>query len=264
MARMSSKTLVSILLAASLLGSTAVMQLTRLNQQVSASSDQLSKAGLAQQDLHTRLQLQLQQNLPDFGFRNVIANWTYLNFLQYFGDIDTRAVSGYQLSPYFFDVIVDRDPFFLIPYTYLTTSVSMYAGLPKKTVELLETGLSVMAPNFPPDSYYLWRFKGIDELLFLGDSLAAQKSFESAAEWAEVVGTPEAQEVAQISLQTAEFLSQDPSSRVAQINSWALVLVRAVDDQTRANAVREIESLGGTVLVNDAGQVIVRYREDES
>ena len=264
MAIFSQKAITSILLTATLLSSISAIQLTRLNEQSSGKPNQLSKEELAQKDLHTRLQLQLKQKLPDFGFRNIIANWTYLNFLQYFGDIDTRAVSGYQLSPYFFDVIVDRDPFFLIPYTYLTTSVSMYAGLPQKTVEFLETGLSVMAPNFPPDSYYLWRFKGIDELLFLGDSRAAQESFESAAEWAEIVGTPEAQDVAQISRQTANFLSQDPSSRVAQINSWALVLVRAVDDQTRANAVQEIESLGGTVLVNDAGQVIVRYREDES
>ncbi len=218
-----------------------------------------SLEALQLRDEQERTQLHLLRQMPTFGYDNMIANWTFLNFLQYFGDVDVRAVSGYQLSPDFFKVIVTHDSLFLIPYGYLTTSVSMYAALPKTSISLLERGLEHMAPGLPPYSFYLWRFKGIEELLFLGDGRAAQQSFSKAAEWARQVDSPEALAMADISQQTANFLNEDIDSLVARINAWTLVLVRAVDDDTRGRAVAEIEALGGTVISDGRGRVVVRH-----
>lgn len=211
------------------------------------------------QDERDRTQLRLLRQLPTFGYDNMIANWTFLNFLQYFGNVDVRDVVGYQISPDFFEVIVTHDPLFLAPYSYLTTSVSMYAAFPKTSIALLERGLERMAPGLPPYSFYMWRFKGIEELLFLGDGQAAQQSFSTAAEWARQVDSPEALAIADISQQTADFLTEDIDSLVARINAWTLVLVRAVDDDTRARAVAEIEALGGTVISDGRGHVVVRH-----
>jgi hypothetical protein len=53
-----------------------------------------------------------------------------------------------------------------------------FAGYPAKSVEYMEKSLEktppkIISPVYPP--YYLWIYKGVDELLFLGDVEAAKK-----------------------------------------------------------------------------------------
>ena len=70
--------------------------------------------------------LNLMQKMPSFGYDNLIANWTYLSFLQYFGDEEIRAKTGYSLSPEYFEIILGRDPRFLPAYLGLLTSTSIF------------------------------------------------------------------------------------------------------------------------------------------
>ncbi|MGB7440222.1 MAG: hypothetical protein WA919_04080, partial [Coleofasciculaceae cyanobacterium] len=102
-------------------------------------------------------------------------------------------------------------------------------------------------------SYYVWRYKGIDELLFLGDGQAAQQSFAKAAEWASTYSDPESQSIAAISSQTAEFLKNNPQSKAAQISAWAMVLGNATDKRTQQIAISQIEALGGKVIITPEG-----------
>ena len=204
-----------------------------------------------------KARLKLQQKISTFGFNNLVADWTFLQFLQYFGDELARDQTGYTLSPEYFEVIVNQDPRFLEIYTFLSTSVAAYAAMPERSVALMEKGLKSMSPKAPSQSYYVWRNKGIDELLFLGDGKAAQHSFEMAAQWASVHSDPESQNVAAFSRQTAQFLSRNPKSNLAQVSAWAMVLNRAVDDRTRKLAVSRIEALGGQVTITSKGVVKV-------
>ncbi|NJN02659.1 MAG: hypothetical protein HC816_09430 [Leptolyngbyaceae cyanobacterium RM1_1_2] len=232
-------------------------------QTLTQAQENTSQAQLAGEDQAQVLQLELMQKLPGFGFDNLIADWTFLQFLQYFGDDAVREQVGYTVSPDFFKVIVDKDPRFIEPYFYLSNSVSLYAAEPETSVALMAQGLESLAPTVPPNSYFVWRYKGTDELLFLGDGRAAQESFEAAAEWAEQSPDPEGKSVAESSRNTANFLAKNPSSRAAQISAWASILVRAVDDRTRDIAVKNIEALGGSITVNQQGQVSVTFSPDE-
>jgi len=218
---------------------------------------------LQRQDQHDQVRLTLLRQLPTFGYDNMIANWTFLHFLQYFGDVKVRDQVGYHLSPEFFEVIVDRDPRFITPYLYMASSTSMYAAMPERTIEIMDRGLSSMTPQIPPKGYFVWRNKAIDQLLFLGDSKGARQSFEMAAKWADQSNDPNAANIAQASRQTAQFLAKNPSSKAAQISAWVQVASYAIDDETRRLAIERIESLGGEVLANELGQVTVRYRTDE-
>ncbi len=215
------------------------------------------------QEQQDRLRLSLLRRMPSFGYDNMIANWTFLNFLQYFGNLDARLEVGYTVSPEFFEVIVDKDPFFVAPYIFLSASTSMFAGQPDRAVEMMERGLAPMTPTLPPGGYRVWRYLGIDQLLFLGDGEAARQSFEMAADWADVSDEPEAASVAQASRQTAAFLAENSASKAAQINAWLQVINLAVDDQVRRIAIERIQALGGEILDISEGQVIVRYRDDE-
>ncbi|MBD2179897.1 hypothetical protein [Aerosakkonema funiforme] len=234
----------------------ALLQVPHLNQLLSKSKN-ASEAELKKEVETERVRLNLIKNLPSLGFNNLIADWVMLNFLQYFGDDPARDRTGYELSSQYFDIIIDRDPRFFDSYVFLSTSVTLYAGKPEKSVALMEKGLKSLSPQLPGKYYYVWRYKGIDELLFLGKPKAAKRSFEMAAQWARLRSDPESQNVATLSERTASFLSKNPNSKLAQAGAWSMVLGNAVDDRVRKLAISRIEALGGKVNITPEGRVEV-------
>jgi hypothetical protein len=208
--------------------------------------------------------LNLLKQIPTFGFDNVIADWAYLGFVQYFGDEEARKQTGYSFSPEYFEVILKRDPRFVTAYLALSTSTSMYAALPETSVKLTEQGLKQLSPWNPANSYYIWRYKAIDELLFLANSNAAKNSFQSAANWAKKHPDLESQESAQISEKTAQFLSKNPNSKIAQISAWTMVLQNGADQETQKRAIKAIETLGGKVVKTAQGQNQIKFPHKDS
>jgi hypothetical protein len=210
------------------------LQIPRLNQLIN-KGEPTSVESLKLEEESERLRLNLIQKLPALGFDNLMANWVYLGFLQYFGDEVARSQTGYELSPNYFEIIVNRDPRFLGSYISLTSSISLYAGKPEQSVALMTKGLQT-----------------------------AQQSFEMAAQWASVYSDPDSQNVAAISSKTAQFLASNPDKRrirIAQEGAWSLILVTAInanDDRTRQVVSRQIEARGGKVMITPQGGVIVQ------
>lgn len=240
-------------------GMLQVPQLNQLRNKAKNASPQTFKREVESE----KLRLNLLKKLPAFGFDNLLGDWVYLGFLVYFGDDEARQYTGYELSPEYFNIIVARDPLFLGAYIGLSTSISMYAGMPEKSVALMNKGLQSMSPTVPPNSYYVWRYKGTDELLFLGNAQAARQSFEKAAEWASLYPDPVSQNVAQISRQTAQFLARNPNSKSAQVSAWSTVLTNAPDDRTRKIAISRIEALGGKVIITPDGAVKIQLPQKD-
>jgi preprotein translocase subunit SecG len=219
-----------------------------INSKQSASLETLEKEIKSE-----KTRLNFLQKIPGFGYDNFIADLVYLSFLQYFGDDEIRDKTGYSLSPEYFEVILERDPRFLAAYRSLSISTSLYAAMPERAIALSEKGLKSLSPSVPERSYYIWRYKGVDELLFLGNAKAAQQSFATAANWASKFSDPESQLVANTSQRTAEFLSRNPNSKYAQISTWSMVLNNQVDERTQKRAIKEIEALGGKVITTPEG-----------
>ncbi|MCL1470521.1 hypothetical protein [Argonema antarcticum] len=221
-----------------------------LNKSKNASLEELKKEIEAE-----KVRLNLLKNIPSLGFNNLIADSVILNFFQYFGDGLARDRTGYELSPEYFDIVIERDPRFFEAYIFLSTSTTLYAGKPENSIALMEKGLKSLSPEMPGKYYYVWRYKGIDELLFLGKAKAAQQSFEMAAQWASRRNDPESQSIAAISERTAGFLSKNPNSKSAQVGAWSMVLGNKVDDRVRKIAISRIEALGGKVIITPQGGV---------
>lgn len=240
---------------------TAFLQVPQLYQLTQSKT--LTKESLLRETETEKVRLNLLRQIPSFGFDNMVANWVFLNFLQYFGDDEVRPQTGYSLSPEYFEIILDRDPRFLQAYLFLSSSTSLYAGMPERSIALMDRNLKLLSPTVPQKSYYIWRYKGIDELLFLGNSTAAQQSFTTAAQWASVYSDEESKQVAAISQKTAEFLSRNPKSRSAQIGAWTMVLSNPVDAATRDLAIRRIQALGGEVSVSPEGVVQVKPPKED-
>lgn len=222
----------------------------------------ISKAQAQREANQSKTQLSLLQKLPSLGFDNLIADWAYLSFLQYFGDGPARQKTGYALVPDYFETIVNRDPRFIKAYLYLSPATSLYAGRPDRTVALMNQGLKSLSPTEQPRSYLVWLYKATDELLFLGDSQAAKNSYEMAAKWASVSTDPDSQRLAKSARRTAKFLAQNPDSKQAQVSAWLMVLSNAVDDATRRLAIQQIQKLGGEVSIDSQGEVKVQLPQD--
>ncbi|CDN12654.1 MAG: hypothetical protein HRU34_04425 [Richelia sp.] len=223
------------------------LQCPRLQSMLKAQDNITTETLQRELDLE-KLRLQILNKLPSFGFSNLVANLVYINFLNYFGDDAARNKTDYSLSPEYFTIIIDRDPKFIQAYLGLSTSTSMYAAMPERAVELIEKGLKSLKPQAPKYSYYIWRYKGIDELLFLGNSQAAKTSFANASDWASSYADKKSKNVAYFSRTTSEFLSRKPDSKKAQIGAWVMILNHQVDQKGKERAIKGIEALGGRVI----------------
>lgn len=182
-----------------------------------------------------------------------------MQFLQYFGDDERRSVSGYEQSPEYLATVLEYDPYYRFFYLFLSESTTFYAGMPDKTVALMEEGLTHLKDNRPSDAYYVWRYKGSDELLFLEKGKAAQRSFEMAAKWAEESNDVNSELMTSLSKQTVEFLASDPDSTRAKIGAWGSILMTSLSQDTRIRAINNIQELGGKVTISDSGKINVEY-----
>ena len=224
-------------------------QLASLKQRKS-----LTKAVLGQQEAQLKAQLSIAKTLPTFGFDNLVADWHFIDFIQYFGDTEVRAKAGYGASMEYFEAMLDRDPRFLYAYFYLSSTGSLYAGQPEKSVSLMNSGLKSLSPKVPDRGYYIWRLKAVDELLFLGKIPEARNSMLTAANWARQSPTTEGQNVARLSQNTAAYLARNPNSKQAQFDAWNMVLGAAVDDFVIKRAIVGIGSTGGKVTISPSGE----------
>ncbi len=216
-----------------------------------------NKAELQQAEAKAKVQMSLVKSLPTFGFNNLVADWYFMDFLQYFGDADLRAQAGYGSAMDYFDIIIDRDPRFFHAYFYLSNTGSIYAAQPERSIALMNEGLKSLSPRVPDRSYYIWRLKAVDELLFLGKPMEARQSMQMAANWASQYSNPEGQNVAKLSQGTANYLARNPNSKQAQFDAWNMVINSAVDDVVMKRAIAEIVALGGKVKVSPTGEIKV-------
>lgn len=206
----------------------------------------------AQQEANTeKVKLNFINSMPSFGFRNLIANWSLLQFIQYYGDDDARKVTGFGLSPDYLDIIVKNDPRFVNSYLLISPASSINAGLPTRTIAAMNQGLEKLSPQTKA-AYLIWLYKGVDELLFLGDIKAAKHSYTMAADWAKIANDTRIENAAR---GTVEYLSSNPDSRQAQVGAWFLVWVNSRNQNTRKMAQSNVEKLGGKIVLGENGQV---------
>lgn len=207
--------------------------------------------------------LTLQKKMPTLGFNNLLADWQYLQFIQYFGDAVAREETGYSLVTNYFEMISDYDPRFLKAYLSLSSANSIYAVNPQKTVAFLEKVIPSLSTKIDPLAFLIWNYKGVDEILFLGDIPAAQNSYKMSAKWALERGDETGKIVAKRNLDTAKFLANNPDSKKAQVSAWATVINNVFDDKTRQMIIEKIKSLGGNVFITNDGKVKVVFPDED-
>ena len=226
------------------------------------SEKQLDLAEYQRQEAKEKTTASLLAKMPSFGYDNLIADWAYLKFLVYFGDGDVRQQTGYAATSDLFKTVVKNDPRFVEAYFMISPVNSLFAGNPQESTELIAQGLASITPQSHPDSYFLWIYKAIDEMLFLGDSAAAKASYDNGIKWASYYNDDRSKAVSSRMKAMSKFLADNPDSVEAQIGSWFQLLTNAKDDATRQKAVENIEKLGGIITVSPDGRVKVTVPEE--
>ena len=179
------------------------------------------------------ISLNTQKLIPTFGFDNLRADLTYLQFVQYFGDEEARKQTGYGLVSSYFETVNDYDPNFTQANLMFSVANSMYAGQPEKTVAMMEKVLESSSPDLE-DTYLIWFSKGLDELLFLGDNQAALNSHYNSTKSLMNRENIDLNDLAIRNITQAnqgkiKYLNTNPDTTKAQILAWQTVLPNVVD-----------------------------------
>ena len=242
-------------------GGSIITQLQKAN--IEKITTEQNETFYQQQQKQKALNLNILRSIPSFGFNNLLADWIFLRFIQYQGDREARQVTGYSLNPEYFEAIVERDPRFLSAYFLLSPATTLFAASPDVSVELIEQGIEKVSPEKFPRAYYLWFYKGTDEVLFLGETEEAIHSYEMAAKWASLHNTEEAQRREKSAREMVAFLKENPESRETQINAWGSILSWASNKETREIAIKRIRALGGDVTVTSEGRVQIEFPDSQ-
>ncbi len=196
------------------------------------SLSQIKVKNYSEQIESAQVSLATQKLIPTFGFNNLRADVTYLQFVQYFGDKQARKQTGYNLVPSYFENVVNYDPNFTQANLSLSVANSMYAGQPEKTVTLMEKILESSSPNLD-DAYLIWFAKGLDEFLFLGDNQAALNSHQNSAKLAINQNNNDLNKITTVNQRKIQYLVTNPDTTEAQITAWKTVLPYVVDPNNR-------------------------------
>ncbi|MGL6283120.1 MAG: hypothetical protein ACRC2J_11990, partial [Microcoleaceae cyanobacterium] len=119
-------------------------------------------------------------------------------------------------------------------------------------VEYTTRGTNALSPEIDPKAWQLWRFKGIDQILFLDDTKGAIYSHEMAADW--VANTPD-RDFAPLFKDTAEFLKTDPDNKLIRFNAWLWIYYQSPDEKVKERAKKELIALGAKVEEGIDGKI---------
>lgn len=229
-------------------------------QQTGLGNPRLAQTDPRQAQQQEALQLEILRRSPTLGFDNLIANYAFLKWVQYFGDEEIRDQIGYALNKEYFDVITRLDPRFAEMYPFISTAVSFAQGEPELGIQYMERGVAALSPEINPKAFLVWRFKGLDQLLLLGDIPGSIESHEMAAQWTR--GT-EYEEYADLYQSAADFLRTQPDSTGVRLWAWNEVYQNSINESVKQRAEQEILNLGASKEITEDGRVIFRLPETE-
>lgn len=201
-------------------------------------------ANYFQEEKELNSKINLQKILPAFGFDNLKADTIFLNFIQYFGDGKARDATGYSLTPEYFETLINHDANFVSAHLSLANANTMYAGQPEASISFIEDIFNSASLNNNSQKHaLLWLYKAYDELLFLGDTQAAEYSYKQAKKLLENNQTNSAGNIVSVYFPNTASFKGDSDIIQAQITAWSTVLPNVKNLENRQKITQKITDL---------------------
>jgi tetratricopeptide (TPR) repeat protein len=205
-----------------------------------------------QQDSSEETTLNTLAKLPNFGNRNLVADFLWLRFSQYFGDTQARAKSGYGLSYKYLETITNKDPHFENPYRIANLAIAYRMG----RVDLADT-LLVKGIRENPNAYLIWQARGFLHFLYTGDIAKAVYCFRQNAGLAVAVGGNRLQHWGNYWFAMSRYLEVSKSNVWTRRQIWMEVYANSSDASTQELALAQLNKLG--VFLSKDGLLIARF-----
>lgn len=210
------------------------------------------RSELVEQDSSEEITLDTLEKLPNLGNRNLVADFLWLRFSQYFGDTQARAKSGYGLSYKYLKAITDKDPHFANAYRIANLAIAYKMGRTDLAEALLIKGIRAN-----PDAYLLWQARGFLHFLYTGDIAKAVYSFRRNAGLAVAVGGNRLQYWGNYWFAMSRYLEVSKSNVWTRRQIWMEVYTNASDAITKGLALAQLGKLG--VFQSKDGRLVARY-----
>lgn len=115
-----------------------------------------------------------------FGMDNLVADWYWLQYVQYFGDTKAREKTNFDYCDDYLELVTAIDPKFVKAYAAASYAVAGMQEDPDKALKILSRGI-LLNPS-APDSWELYRNYAGVAFLYKKDLPTAAKYFIKAAD----------------------------------------------------------------------------------
>jgi tetratricopeptide (TPR) repeat protein len=115
-----------------------------------------------------------------FGLRNLLADWYWLQFVQYFGDIAAREKTNYHYSAAYLELITALDPQFIGAYSAASYAVAEAQQNPDRALQLMRQGIARNQGRHVPLMWSLYQRAAGVAFLYKNDYGLAAQYFEAA------------------------------------------------------------------------------------
>jgi len=116
--------------------------------------------------------------LVSLGFDQVIADYYWLEFVSYVGDVRARQKDRYALASHYIKLITELDPNFVQAYWFAAFIVGGDQGRPREAADIIDFGIEHNA-----DSWYLPFIGGVNQYLYAHDEVRAAKYYRQASKY---------------------------------------------------------------------------------
>lgn len=192
--------------------------------------------------------------LVSLGFDRLVADFYWLGFVQYVGDVDARRKDRSPLAYRYLDLIIELDPTFIQAYWFAAFVLGGDQKNPNLADELLKRGLQAN-----PDTWYMPFIAATNQYLYARNEQAAAKYYRIAAKYAGAPGWLERQAlvleakipsyIKEINVWTNVYDGTDEPrvkehARDKLIVLWINVYKTSPTDSIRSKAIQELNRLG--------------------
>ena len=162
--------------------------------------------------------------LCSLGFDQLIADFYWLSFIQYFGSSAERLGDNSSLAFNYLDITTSLDPYFVQPYWFAPFTVGSEMNRPDLAKKLIDRGIQANQNN-----WYLPYIAGINQYLFAHNEIEAAKYYRMAAKFPDAPKWLGRQ---------AQILEAKIPSQIKEINTWDTIY-RTSDDPLVKQRARE-------------------------
>jgi hypothetical protein len=183
------------------------------------------------------------------GYDRLLADYYWLEFVQYVGDTVPRERDRYAQASRYIDLIVTLDPQLVQAYYFAAFIIGKEQNRPKEAAEFIERGMRANQ-----DNWYLPFLAGVNQYLYAHNEEEASRYYRLASTYPKAPTWLARQ---------ADILKAKIPSSIKEINIWDGLYTSAKDSESKEKARAKLYSLWQAVYKSAPTEKIQKRALDQ-